>query len=303
MRGRLPEWLTQKPPDERMVARMDDLLSRLGLNTVCSSALCPNLGKCFSRGTSTFLILGNVCTRNCTFCAVGRGAPSPVDEREPQRLREAVESLGLSYVVITSVTRDDLEDGGAAQFARVIDALHGIGVAVEVLVPDFRGSLESLKTVVDAAPEVLNHNVETVPRLYPEVRPMAAYARSLRLLDRAKESRPDMATKSGVMVGLGETKDEVLAVMRDLREVGCDLLTVGQYLQPGPKHHPVVRYLSPGEFAEYEEAGRRMGFVGVASSPLVRSSFEAARMHEGVKRGRAPAGLAFAAGAATVIHG
>jgi lipoic acid synthetase len=285
MKGRLPAWFAQKPPDPAQTERVDGLMNRLGLNTICRSASCPNLGTCFSRWTSTFLILGSVCTRNCTFCAVEKGIPSVVDEYEPWRLCEAAVSLGLEYVVVTSVTRDDLPDGGAAQFARVIGALHSIGVAVEVLVPDFCGSLESLGVVVNAHPEVLNHNVETVPRLYREVRPIADYGRSIRLLYEAKRMRPGMTTKSGMMLGLGESRHEVLAVLSDLRETGCDLVTMGQYLQPSPNHHPVLRYLSPEEFAEYGEIGMGMGFGGVASSPLVRSSFDAARMYAAVRQG------------------
>ena len=264
---------------------MKELLHGLSLHTICESAHCPNIGGCFSRKTATFLILGDVCTRHCTFCAVKKGVPSPVDESEPQHLLEAVEQLSLSYVVITSVTRDDLADGGAYQFVATINLLHEniAGAAVEVLIPDFLGSAEALKAVVEARPEVINHNVETVPRLYHEVRPEADYSRSLELLLMVKRLDPKIVTKSGLMLGLGETRDEVIEVMSDLREAGCDLLTIGQYLQPSPGHHPVVRHVPPEEFSQYEEIGRNMGFAGVASAPLVRSSFRAAELYARVK--------------------
>ena len=258
---------------------MKGLLDGLSLHTVCQSAHCPNMGRCFSQKTATFLILGDVCTRNCTFCAVTTGSPSPVDGNEPQRLLDAVERLGLRYVVITSVTRDDLADGGAAQFATAIGLLHRQGVTVEVLIPDFLGSPEAAGTVTSARPEVVSHNIETVPRLYPEVRPGADYQRSLRLLGAMKGMNPEVVTKSGLMLGLGETRDEVIVVMNDLRQARCDLLTIGQYLQPSPWHHPVVRFVPPDEFSEYQRIGRDMGFIDVASAPLVRSSFQAAELY------------------------
>jgi lipoic acid synthetase len=281
MKGRLPAWFKQKPPDPPIMLGMEGLLHGLSLHTICESAHCPNIGECFSKGTATFLILGDVCTRNCTFCAVRKGTPSPVDEGEPQHLLEAVKKLGLSYVVITSVTRDDLADGGTSQFVRVINLLHesGNGITVEVLIPDFLGSIEALEAVVAACPEVINHNVETVPRLYPEVRPGADYSRSVELLSEVKRMNPEIVTKSGLMLGLGEKRDEVIEVMRDLGEAGCDLLTIGQYLQPSPEHHPVVRFVPPEEFSEYEPIGRKTGFADVASAPLVRSSFRAAELY------------------------
>ena len=284
MKGRLPAWFRQKPPDPQIMLSMTGLLHGLSLHTICESAHCPNIGQCFSCKTATFLILGDVCTRNCTFCAVNRGVPSPVDESEPRRLLEAVARLDLSYVVITSVTRDDLADGGASQFVRVINLLHQSrnGIAVEVLIPDLLGSTEALKAVVEAGPEVINHNVETVPRLYPEVRSRADYSRSVVLLSVVKRLSPEIVTKSGLMLGLGETREEVIEVMSDLREAGCDLLTIGQYLQPSPKHHPVVRFVSPEEFSEYEQMGKDMGFADVASAPLVRSSFKAAKLYSKV---------------------
>jgi len=285
MKGRLPAWLKQKPPDPQIILSMNGLLHELSLHTICESAHCPNIGRCFSRRTATFLILGDVCTRNCTFCAVKKGIPSPVDEGEPQHLLEAVERLNLSYVVITSVTRDDLADGGASQFVRVINLLHQSrnDITVEVLIPDFLGSTQALKAVVEACPEVINHNVESVPRLYPEVRPRAGYSRSVELLSAVKRLNPGIVTKSGLMLGLGETREEVIEVMRDLREAGCDLLTIGQYLQPSPEHHPVVRFVPPEEFSQYEQVGKDMGFTDVASAPLVRSSFRAAELYSKVR--------------------
>lgn len=278
MRGRLPPWFKKKIPDSRLLDSMGVLFDGLGLHTICQSALCPNLGDCFSSRTATFLILGDICTRDCTFCAVKKDVPSPVDEEEPQHLAEAVEKLGLRHVVITSVTRDDLPDGGASHFARTIALLKAKDV--EVLIPDFCGSLRSLKMVVAAHPDVINHNLETVPRLYPQVRPKADFRRSLRLLEQVKELDSHIVTKSGLMVGLGETRDELLLAMEELRRVNCDLLTIGQYLQPSAYHHPVVRYIPPEEFLEYESAGRAMGFCDVASAPLVRSSFNAAQLYE-----------------------
>jgi lipoic acid synthetase len=223
------------------------------------------------------MILGNICTRNCSFCKVETGRPLPPDPAEPERLCQAVKELGLKYVVITSVCRDDLPDGGAVQFAQAIEALHryGLGTGIEVLIPDFRGSLPSLEKVVAAQPIVLNHNVETVPRLYSEVRPQAKYRRSLEVLKRAKSLDKRLLTKSGFMLGLGETRNEIIALMEDLREAECDSITLGQYLSPSLKHREVVRYVTPDEFAQYEVIARKMGFLGVASGPLVRSSFNA----------------------------
>jgi len=286
MRARLPSWFKQKPLDPEVMIPMEGLLDRLSLHTICESALCPNIGECFSRKTATFLILGDVCTRHCSFCAVKKGQPLVVDDEEPQHLLQAVEKLNLGYVVITSVTRDDLTDGGAAQFVKIVNMLHEKrkGTLVEVLIPDFLGSLEALRAVVAARPEVINHNVETVPRLYPEVRPEADYRRSLTLLSTVKDLDPETVTKSGLMLGLGETKKEVVAVMNALREAGCDLLTLGQYLQPSSQLHPVARYVSPEEFSEFEDMAKSLGFVEVASAPLVRSSFKAAELYAKTKR-------------------
>ncbi len=282
MKGRLPPWFKKKMPEPRLLTSMKDLFDGLSLHTICESAICPNQGDCFSQRTATFLLLGDICTRNCTFCAVKKGVPGPVDENEPQHLAQAVERLGLRHVVVTSVTRDDLPDGGASHFAKTIALLKAKdeGLTVEVLLPDFCGSLQSLETVVDAHPDVINHNLETVPRLYPEVRPKADFQRSLRLLGQAKEFDPQIVTKSGLMVGLGETRDELLQMMEALRRVKCDLLTIGQYLQPSAHHHPVIRYVPPEEFLEYESIGKAMRFCDVASAPLVRSSFNARQLYE-----------------------
>lgn len=285
MNRKLPSWLKQKFPDPNAMLSMKSLLDGASLHTICESARCPNIGECFSRKTATFLILGDVCTRHCTFCAVKKGSPTPVDKEEPQHLLEAVEKLGLHYVVITSVTRDDLPDGGASQFARTINLLHENrrDIIVEALVPNFMGSAPALKTIVEAHPQVINHNIETVPRLYPEVKPEADYGRSLELLATVKRLNPEILTKSSLMLGLGETRDEVIGVMKDLREAGCALLTIGQYLQPSPEHHPVARFVSPDEFSQYQPMGRDIGFMEVVSAPLVRSSFRAAELYAKVK--------------------
>ena len=276
-----PEWLRRQLPDPEALGKMRSLLQRHGLNTVCQGALCPNQGECFGRGTATFLILGKTCTRNCTFCAIPTEERPPApDPDEPRRIAQAAAELGLKHVVITSVTRDDLEDGGAAHFARTVEALKESRgeVIIEILIPDFQGSVEALKTVMDSGPNILNHNLETVPRLYPQVRPQAVYSRSIELLRSAKALAPNRITKSGLMLGLGEEKGEILRVMVDLREVSCDFLTLGQYLRPSGKHHPVVRYVTPEEFEELRVEGEKMGFKAVFSAPLVRSSFHAAKV-------------------------
>jgi lipoyl synthase len=283
LNGRLPEWFKQRLPGALPMETMRVLLNGLSLHTVCQSALCPNIGRCFAQKTATFLILGDICTRHCTFCAIAKGTPAKVDSSEPEHVAAAAADLGLDYAVITSVTRDDLPDGGASQFAAVIEYLHRKNIAVEVLVPDFGGSERALAVVVAAAPEVLNHNVETMPRLYGTVRPEAGYARSLQLLSRAKILRPATVTKSGLMLGLGETPEEILAVLRDLRTSGCDLVTLGQYLQPSAGHHGVARYVPPEEFTVYGQAAQDMGFAGVAAAPWVRSSYEAAGLYRRMK--------------------
>ncbi|MCG0278176.1 MAG: lipoyl synthase [Thermanaeromonas sp.] len=254
------------------------LLEELKLNTVCQSALCPNLAECFARRTATFMILGDTCTRNCRFCAVQSGRPQPPDPDEPRRVALAAAKLGLKHVVITSVTRDDLPDGGAGQFAATIKSIreHLPGAVIEVLTPDFQGRGEALAKVLEAGPHIFNHNIETVPRLYPEVRPGASYQRSLEVLKQVKEMAPGTYTKSGLMVGLGETTEEVEQVMNDLRKVNCDILTIGQYLRPSPQHLEVKEYIRPEVFDYYATRGRKMGFLYVAAAPFVRSSYNAA---------------------------
>ena len=286
MKKKFPSWIKRRMPNPAIVAEMKHLLAELNLNTICESAQCPNIGECFLKKTATFLILGDICTRKCTFCAVKKGGPVPVDKKEPQRLFEAVRKLGLQYVVITSVTRDDLPDGGASQFARTIKILHEQrdDIVVEILIPDFSGSREALEAVVVSGPQVVNHNIETVRRLYPVVRPGAGYSRSLDLLVAVKQINPEIVTKSGLMVGLGETEKEVIEVMTDLRKAKCDLLTIGQYLRPSPKHHPVVAFIPPEQFSEYEQAGIALGFTGIASAPFVRSSFSAAELYAGARK-------------------
>ena len=288
---RRPEWLKLHTLDATILNKTTKLARDLKLHTVCESARCPNRTECFSEGTATFMILGNVCTRDCTFCAVKHGKPEAPDPQEADHLVQAVDRLGLRYVVVTSVTRDDLPDGGASQFARTIRAIHehDSNIVVEVLVPDFRGSASALKTVVHASPAVLNHNMETVPRLYPGVRPQAKYRRSLDLLRRAKILNGSLLTKSGLMLGLGESRGEVTNVMADLRQVGCDFLTMGQYLQPSLEHHKLVRYVRPEEFQEHRLDGGRLGFVSVVSGPLIRSSFRAAEMYMSACRKSVPA--------------
>ena len=254
------------------------LVRQLGLHTVCESAACPNIGECWNQRTATFMILGNVCTRRCGFCAVLKGPPLPVDYDEPRRVAEAVARLRLRHAVITSVNRDDRKDGGAELFALTIRAIRERvpSCRVEVLVPDFQGSRAAVDLVLEAGPDVFNHNVETVPRLYRQVRLGARYERSLDVLAYARQRRPGLTTKSGLMLGLGETNEEALAVMRDLVERGVDVLTLGQYLSPSPAHVPIARFVPPQEFAELAEAGRRMGFRRVIAGPLVRSSYHAA---------------------------
>jgi len=272
---RKPEWLKVRILSEDL-NRMEAFLKNMALNTVCQSANCPNMGECFARRTATFMIMGNICTRNCRFCAVEKGHPQPLDEEEPRRVAEAARRLGLRHVVVTSVTRDDLPDGGASHFAKTIYELKKLpGVTVEVLVPDFMGNEEAIRTVVEAKPDVINHNVETVPKLYSRVRPKADYIRSLNLLKKVKELDPLILTKSGIMVGLGETEEEVIEVMKDLRDIDCDMMTIGQYLRPSHKHIEVAEYVTPEQFKRYEEIGYKLGFKHVASGPLVRSSYHA----------------------------
>ncbi len=274
---RKPPWLRVMLPTGPNYRHLKHLMQVKVLHTVCEEAMCPNLGECWGRGTATFLLLGDVCTRSCRFCNIKTGRPGPVDEEEPRRVAEAVRAMGLRHAVLTSVNRDELPDGGAHIFARTIEEIRRLvpGCTVEVLIPDFKGDREALKMVMDARPEILNHNVETVPRLYRLVRPQAIYERSLRVLQMAKEMDPDAITKSGLMVGLGETWEEVLQVMRDLRAHEVDIVTIGQYLRPTRKHLPVARYWHPDEFARLHEEGMAMGFRWVESGPLVRSSYHA----------------------------
>lgn len=258
------------------------LVTDLKLHTVCESAACPNIGECWNRGTATFMILGNVCTRRCGFCAVQKGPPLPVDYDEPRRVAEAVRAMGLRYAVVTSVNRDDRKDGGAELFALTIAGIRERvpGCRVEVLVPDFQGKHEALEIVMRARPDVLNHNIETVPRLYRQVRLGARYERSLDMLAYAKTLSPDTPAKSGLMLGLGETTHEVVEVMRDLSAHSVDILTLGQYLRPSPRHLPIVRYVPPEEFQDLRRVGMRMGFAHVEAGPLVRSSYHAADAHQ-----------------------
>ncbi len=279
-RMKKPEWLHISAGNAANSAEVAGMLRSLGLNTVCEEASCPNCGECFGRRTAAFMILGSICTRGCTFCGVAGGTPRPPDPGEPGRVADAAARLGLRYAVVTSVTRDDLPDGGASHFAAVIGAIRRIGDAagfprIEVLIPDFQGDAQALQTVIGAKPDVINHNVETVPRLYPEVRPQAVYARSLELLARVKAAQPSIRTKSGIMLGLGETAKEVLRVMDDLRAHGCEFLTIGQYLPPTAHHYPVREYVHPEVFERYREAALSRGFAHVSSGPLVRSSYMA----------------------------
>jgi lipoic acid synthetase len=277
-----PPWLTRRLPTGPAYENLRTLLRASRVHTVCQQARCPNTWECFAQGTATFLILGSRCTRSCRFCAVGRGPTAAPDPEEPARVAEAAATMGLTYVVVTSVSRDDLPDGGAAHFARTIREIrrrlpHAL---VEVLVPDFCGDPDALQAVSEARPDVLNHNVETVRRLYPLVRPQADYGRSLALLGRAKRYSPGLPTKSGLMLGLGETVAEVEEVLRDLAEVGCTMLTLGQYLQPTPGHLPVSRFLSPEEFTTWRGKALDMGFSQVASGPFVRSSYHARELYQ-----------------------
>ena len=275
--GRRPDWLKAPAPVGENYRRLKQLVTDLNLHTVCESAACPNVGDCWNRQTATFMILGNVCTRRCGFCAVQKGAPLEVDYDEPRRVADAVATLGLRYAVITSVNRDDRKDGGAELFALTIEAIRKkiAGCQVEVLVPDFMGSREAMETVMAARPDVLNHNVETAPRLYFDVRRGSDYRRSLDMLRHAKRVAPLIPTKSGVMLGLGETEQEVVEVMRDLRAHQVDIFTLGQYLRPSRDHLAIHRYYTPQEFAEFKRIGEEIGFRHVEAGPLVRSSYHA----------------------------
>ncbi len=272
-----PDWLKVRAPGSPNYTRLKGLMRELGLHTVCEEAQCPNIGECWHHGTATFMILGEVCTRACAYCAVSHGRPAAADPAEAARVGRAIETLGLAYVVITSVDRDDLPDGGAAIFAETIRETRARRpeCRIEVLIPDFQGREAPLRTVLDARPDVMNHNVETVPRLYRMVRSGGRYSRTLELLDRSRRFAPEIPTKTGLMVGLGEERDELVATFNDLRGVGCQILTIGQYLRPSSEHAAMVRYYHPDEFRELKQNALDLGFVHVESGPLVRSSYHA----------------------------
>jgi lipoic acid synthetase len=274
---RKPDWLKVRAPGSPGYLRLRGLMRELGLHTVCEEAQCPNIGECWHHGTATFMIMGDVCTRACAYCNVTHGAPRALDPEEPDRLARAVEAMALAYVVVTSVDRDDLADFGAGAFAATVRAIKARRpeCRVEVLIPDFQGDERALGIVLDARPDVLNHNIETVPRLYRMARPGGRYPRAIELLDRARRRAPDIPTKTGLMVGLGETMDEVVEVLRDLRTVDCQILTVGQYLRPSLAHLPMARYYTPEEFREIKRIALDLGFGHVESGPLVRSSYHA----------------------------
>ncbi len=283
-----PPWLTRRLPSGPEYEKIRGLMNQGRLHTVCQEAKCPNIWECFSSRTATFLILGDRCTRNCRFCAVAHLPVEPPDAGEPQRVAEAVAKMGLGYVVVTSVTRDDLPDGGAGHFAATIRAIRRRvpQAGIEVLIPDFQGDAAALRSVLDAKPHVLNHNIETVPRLYVEVRPGAVYSRSLALLGQARRHDASVATKSGLMLGLGETDPEIRQTLRDLLDVGCRLLTLGQYLQPSRDHLPVARYVPPAEFDRWRQSALQMGFDEVASGPFVRSSYHAQELFNTASGGK-----------------
>ncbi|UZQ51204.1 lipoyl synthase [Clostridium kluyveri] len=280
MYKRKPKWLKIKIRAGQVSRDVKEILKNDSLNTVCSEANCPNRMECFNKSRATFMILGKNCTRNCTFCNVTKGRPEKVDKKEPFNVAQAVDKLNLKHAVITSVTRDDLEDGGASHFASVVEEIRKLNknITVEVLIPDFKGSETALKKVVDSKPNVINHNVETTPALYEEVRPMAVYKRSLELLKRVKIMGNSILTKSGFMLGLGEKEEDIIKVLKDLRKVDCDIVTIGQYLSPSSKHHAVVEYVHPDVFKKYKEIALDLGFKFVSSAPLVRSSYHADEM-------------------------
>jgi lipoic acid synthetase len=272
-----PEWLRVRAPGSPSYLRLKGLMRELKLHTVCEEAHCPNIGECWTHGTATFMILGDVCTRACGYCAVGHGRPGAIDHAEPARVADAVRHLALAHVVVTSVDRDDVPDGGASIFAETIREIrkHTPDTSIEVLIPDFQGDQAALHAVLDAGPDILNHNTETVPRLYRLARSGGRYARTLELLDRSRRYTPGIATKSGIMLGLGEEWDEIVRTLSDLRNVGCAILTLGQYLRPSPSHLPMARYYHPDEFKQLKEIALDMGFTHVESGPLVRSSYHA----------------------------
>ncbi len=276
---RRPEWLKVRAPQGETYDELKRLMRVKTLHTVCEEALCPNIGECWGRGTATFLMMGDVCTRSCVFCDIKTGRPAPMDWDEPNRVAQAIKAMNLRHAVITSVNRDERKDGGAPIFAMVIQRIREVqpGCTIEVLIPDFKGNIDALKMVTDAAPEILNHNVETVPSLFKKIQPQDNYEWAMATLRNAKALSPNQVTKSGIMLGLGETKDEVITVMRDLASLKVDILTLGQYLQPSKQHHPIDRYVTLEEFAELKQIGLALGFRWVESGPLVRSSYNADR--------------------------
>lgn len=282
---RKPEWLRIDMSKGRSLDYVENMLKKYSLNTVCEEANCPNRMECYSRKTATFMILGKECSRNCRFCNVSHGTLEEVDPKEPENLASAAVEMGLKHVVITTVTRDDLPDGGAGHFAKVVNAIRAkdSNITIELLISDLQGQKEALKTVVDSKPEIINHNVETVRRLYKEIRPMAIYERSLNVLRQVKEMDDTILTKSGMMMGLGEKEEEVIEVMKDLRDVGCDFLTLGQYLRPSEKHYPVMEYVTPETFERYKIKAEELGFKFIASGPFVRSSYKAADALDAIK--------------------
>ncbi len=283
---RKPEWLKVRLHNTKELNYVKKTLDSLKLHTVCEGANCPNRVECYSNRTATFMIMGATCTRHCTFCNIGDGCPTPIDTDEPNRVAEAVQKLNLEYAVITSVTRDDLADGGASHFKSVIEEIRKLTpkVKIEVLIPDFQGNEEALQLVIDARPDVINHNIETIERLYDDVRPEAAYAQSLELITRVKKASSKIMTKSGIMLGLGEEETEVRKVIQDLKDAGCDILTVGQYLPPSKDHAPLVEYVTPEQFKVYEEFAVGIGYHGVASGPRVRSSYNAGHVYDGSEK-------------------
>jgi len=283
--NRLPVWLKRKKVESEKVIALKRLIKSKGLHTVCQSAGCPNISECFQKPTATFMIMGEVCTRNCRFCGVAGGTPAPLDESEPAHVAEAVRIMGLKHVVITSVTRDDLEDGGARHFYRTISEIRKQlpDATVEALIPDLKGNIDDLKTVISAGLDILNHNVETVPRLYPEVRPQADFRRSLQVLENAKNVMPGIKVKSGLMLGLGETENELIEVFKSLSDAGCDILTMGQYIAPSRLHYPVVEYVTPEKFEEYGRLAKENGIAWVSSGPFVRSSYNAEELMQKIR--------------------
>ncbi len=281
----LPPWLRKRFRETEQVLRLKRELRRAKLHTVCQSAGCPNIAECFEKPTATFMILGDVCTRSCRFCGVKKGKPKSVDHGEPERIAEMARILGLKHIVITSVTRDDLEDGGAEHFARCVNEIHHTcpEATVEVLIPDFMGKTDSLAVVMNSRPDILNHNVETVPRLYSKIRPEADFKRSLNILKESKEINPEIITKSGLMVGIGESRDEVISVMKLLHDVECDVVTIGQYLAPSTKSYPVHEYIDPAVFSEYENIGKQIGIRWIYAGPYVRSSYNAEELMKELK--------------------